>query len=120
MIRLSQITMPVGHSMEALEQKCYKLLKIAPKDVKSFQIVKQSIDARKKPDIIFSYVIDIACDKEDRVLKQSRVKQAEIIGKEAYRFPTGGSNPFEKPIVIIGMGPAGLFCGLTAIKRTPF
>ena len=117
MIRLSQITMPVGHSMEALEQKCYKLLKIAPKDVKSFQIVKQSIDARKKPDIMFSYVIDIACDKEAKVLKQSHVKQAEIIGKEAYRFPAGGSKPLEKPIVIIGMGPAGLFCGYMLAKH---
>ena len=117
MIRLNQVTMPVGHSQEALKQKCYKLLKISSKDVKSFQIIKQSIDARKKPDIVFSYVIDIACDKEEKVLKQSRVKQAEIIKKETYRFPTGGSKPLEKPIVIIGMGPAGLFCGYMLAKH---
>ena len=117
MIRLSQITMPVGHSMEALKQKCYKLLKITPKDVKCFQIVKQSIDARKKPDIMFSYVIDVACAQEARVLKQSRVKQAEITEKEAYRFPTGGNKPLEKPIVVIGMGPAGLFGGYMLAKH---
>ncbi len=116
MIRLSQITMPVGHSVEALEQKCYKLLKISPKDVKKFQIVKQSIDARKKPDIMFSYVVDVACEKEAKVLKQSRVKQAEIITKEIYQFPKHGNKLLNKPIVIVGMGPAGLFCGYMLAK----
>lgn len=116
MIRLSQITMPVGHTKEALQQKCCRLLKISMKDIQSFRIVKQSIDARKKPDIIFSYVIDIACDKEAKVLKQSRVKQAELIKKEVYRFPKSGEKPLEKPIVVIGMGPAGLFCGYMLAK----
>ena len=117
MIRLNQITMPVGHSMEALEQKCYKLLKITAKDVKSFQIVRQSIDARKKPDILYSYVIDISCENEAKILRQSRVKQAEIIAKEVYRFPKPGKKALQKPIVIIGMGPAGLFCGYMLAKH---
>lgn len=111
MIRLNQITMPVGHSMEELQQKCCKLLKISPKDIKSFQIVKQSIDARKKPDIIYSYLVDIQCNKEAQVLKQSRAKNAELVPREIYRFPAGGSKLLKQPIVIIGMGPAGLFCG---------
>jgi uncharacterized FAD-dependent dehydrogenase len=75
MIRLNQITMPVGHSVEELQQKCLKALKLSSKDLKSFTIVKQSIDARKKPDIIFSYVVDIGCPKEAQVLKQSKVKK---------------------------------------------
>ena len=116
MIRLSQITMPVGHSLEALQQKCYKLLKISPKDVQRFRIVKQSIDARKKPDIIFSYVIDISCDKEAKVLKQSHLKQAELIKMETYRFPQSGEKLLKQPVVIIGMGPAGLFCGYMLAK----
>lgn len=111
MIRLNQITMPVGHSMEALEQKCYKLLRISREEVEKFTIVKQSIDARKKPDIIFSYVIDIACNKEAKVIKQCKGVQAELINPVTYRFPQCGDKPLKKPIVIIGMGPAGLFCG---------
>ncbi len=117
MIRLSQVTMPVGHSMEALQAKCCKLLKIAPKDMQSFRIVKQSIDARKKPDIIFSYMIDIACDREAKVLKNSRLKQAELIKKQTYHFPQRGEKLLQKPIVIIGMGPAGLFCGYMLAKH---
>lgn len=117
MIRLSQITMPVGHSMEALQQKCCKMLKLSPKDIRSFQIVKQSIDARKKPDIIFSYMVDIECNKEAQVLKQSRTKNAELVSKEVYKFPVSGIKTLKKPIVIIGMGPAGLFCGYMLAKH---
>lgn len=117
MIRLSQITMPVGHSVEALQQKCCKVLKISSKDMKRFTIVKQSIDARKKPDIIFSYVVDIECNKEEQVLKQSRAKNAELVAREHYHFPKNGTQPLKKPIVIIGMGPAGLFCGYMLAKH---
>ncbi len=117
MIRLSQITMPVEHTHEALVQKCCKLLKIPTSEIKSFRIVKQSIDARKMPDIIYSYVIDIGCRNESKVLVKSRVKQAELVEKQVYHFPKSGSTPLKKPIVIIGMGPAGLFCGYMLAKH---
>ncbi len=116
MIRLNQITMPVGHSVEELQQRCLKTLKLSPKDLKSFTIVKQSIDARKKPDIIFSYVVDIVCSKEAQVLKQSKVKNAELIQPEVYAFKVSGEKILQKPIIIIGMGPAGLFCGYMLAK----
>ena len=117
MIRLSQITMPVGHSKEALLQKCSKLLKLSVGDIRELRIVKQSIDARKKPDIVYSYVIDIVCDKEAKVLKGSRLKQAEVVKETIYRFPESGAKQINKPIVIIGMGPAGLFCGYMLAKH---
>ena len=117
MIRLSQITMPVGHTHEALVQKCCKALKITAGEMKEFRIVKQSVDARKMPDIIYSYVVDISCDKEAKVLAKSRLRQAELIEKQVYRFPKGGEVPLTKPIVIIGMGPAGLFCGYMLAKH---
>lgn len=117
MIRLSQITMPVGHSMEALKQKCFKLLNIPQEAVQSFTIVKQSVDARKKPDIFYSYVVDIACEKEAKILKRSRCRQAEWIPKEVYCFPKGGTQPLTESVVIIGMGPAGLFCGYMLAKH---
>ena len=32
--------------------------------------------------------------------------------EKSYRFPQPGSEPLNHPPVIIGTGPAGLFCGL--------
>ncbi len=117
MIRLSQITMPVGHTHEALVQRCCKALKISAGDIKEFRIVKQSIDARKMPDIVYSYVVDVACDKEAKVLAKSRLKQAELIEKQTYHFPKTGKKHMDKSILIIGMGPAGLFCGYMLAKH---
>lgn len=117
MIRLSQITMPIEHSMEALQQKCCKILKITAKDIKSFTIVKQSIDARKKPELFFSYVVDIECFKEAQIYKKSHAKQAELITKQTYQFPKSGTETLKHPVVIVGMGPAGLFCGYILAKH---
>lgn len=117
MIRLSQITMPVGHSEEALRQKCCKLLKLASGQLCGFRIVKQSIDARKKPELLFSYVIDITCADEQRIFKQCRAKNIELLEKEVYHFPKSGTKSLKQPIVIIGMGPAGLFCGYMLAKH---
>ncbi len=117
MIRLTQVTLPVGHTQEELKQKCLKLLKISPQDLNGFEIIKQSIDARKMPDIFYSYVVDIACNNEKKVISASRCKQAELLKKQKYQFPKAGEIPLRKPIVIIGMGPAGLFCGYMLAKH---
>lgn len=117
MIRLNQITLPVGHSYDELVQKSYKLLQVSASDVFSFQIVKRSIDARKKPDILYSYTIDIACQKEDRVFKKCKYKYAEKYNTAPYRFPVLADEHFDKKIVIVGMGPAGLFCAYMLAKH---
>lgn len=117
MIRLSQITMPVGHSREALEQKCYKLLRIAKSDVTSFTIVKQSIDARKKPDIFYSYTVDVVCINETKVFHKCKLKQAELIKPVTYKFPAFAGDDYAKKIIIVGMGPAGLFCAYELAKH---
>ncbi len=117
MIRLSQINMPLNHSMEALEQKCYQLLHISQNEIQGFSIVKQSIDARKKPNIIYSYVVDIACQNEAKILKRSKLKNAELIQPVIYQFPAKAASDFSKKIVIIGMGPAGLFCAYILAKH---
>lgn len=118
MIRLNQITMPIEHSMEALEQKCYKLLQISKDHVTQFSIVKKSIDARKKPDLFFSYVIDIACLNEASIIKKSKVKNAEFYEPVSYEFPILDiTKKPSNPIIVIGMGPAGLFCAYMLAKH---
>ena len=56
MIRISQLKLPVGHTTEALEKKICQQLKIKKEELSSWQIVRRSLDARKKPDLKFSTV----------------------------------------------------------------
>lgn len=117
MIRLNQISLPVGHSYEQLVQKCYKTLQVSHQDVTQFEIIKRSIDARKKPELFYTYAIDIACKNEDKILKKCKYKYAEKSNTIPYVFPPVKGPDLTKKVVIVGMGPAGLFCAYMLAKH---
>ena len=60
MIRINQLKMPLGHSRQELLEKAARLLGIPGSEIERLNLVKQSIDARKKPDIMYSYIVDVA------------------------------------------------------------
>lgn len=111
MIRINQIKMPLSHTLEAVIKKTAAILHVKREDILSFHVAKKSIDARKKPEIFIIYAADVEVKNEDRLLcrvKGTQIKKAE---ENTYRFPMpGGKRPLNRPI-IIGTGPAGLFCG---------
>lgn len=107
MLRISQLKLPITHTKEELEQKIRKILRL-PK-TPSYTILRRSVDARKKPELFFQYSIDVAVEKEDQVYKRCDRKQVMRVEKTEYHFPVRGYQGKERP-VIIGAGPAGLFC----------
>ena len=115
MIRIQQINIRPGQGEEELRKKAAKLLKIKPSDIEDFHIVKRSLDARKKPEIFYSYTVDVALREEQRVWKNSRCAQAQIVTEKPYCFPKSDKLPEERPVVV-GTGPAGLFCAYFLAK----
>ena len=84
-----------------------------------FEIVRESLDARKKPELYYNLVIDLYVEKEEAVFKFcEKKKKADIIRikKEQYKFPPLGTKKTEYSPVIVGLGPAGLFCGYYLAK----
>ena len=112
MIRITQLKLPIEHKKQELYEKTAKLLRIAPSEIKQLKIVKQSVDARKKEQILFIYTIDVEVAKEQQILKKVKNNQVSQVKEVPYQFPSGGEEPLKHPPVIIGSGPAGLFCGL--------
>lgn len=154
MIRIQQLKLPVSHSEEDLRQAIYQSLRLFPQTAGkrrgqqpdlSFEIVRQSIDARKKPDIYYVYTVDVICAQEDQILRRNKAKTISRIIPKEYRFPYAADDrwddgasraverhrgegpgqmslmpgkespsrqPIRRPPVIVGTGPAGLFCGL--------
>ena len=51
MIRIHQIKLPITHTQEDLKKKIGKILRISVSEIREVKIVKQSTDARKKPQI---------------------------------------------------------------------
>ena len=113
MIRINQVKVRPGHSEEQLKRKAADCLKIPVSDIYDVKIVRQSIDARKKPDIFYTYTLNVKVKKEEKILKHFHGKE-NLVAKaedETYRFPDPGKKHLKEPVVIVGMGPAGLFCG---------
>lgn len=110
MIRIQQLKMPLAHSEEDLLKKTAKKLKIQGREILSLQIIRQSIDARQKPDLKYVYTIDIEIENEGKILKKVNDKNIMLTKKQKYYFPAPGQKQLTHRPVIIGSGPAGLFC----------
>lgn len=112
MIRIRQLKLPVSHSQKDLETKILKMLRIKREMLLSYSIIKQSIDARKKPDIYYVYVIDVKLKNESIVKKIRSGNVSSIKEEKTYTLEPSGNIPLKHRPVIVGTGPAGLFCGL--------
>lgn len=113
MLRVNQITIKTDHSPEQLKRKAAEALHVPVGDILSLSIRRRSVDARKKPEIFYSYALDVSVRNEAKVLHRFQGKENRVcrVAESRYAFPNPGSKPLKDPVVIVGMGPAGLFCG---------
>ena len=127
MIRIQQLNLEIPHfqteeeyneyQKKQLEKKIIKLLKINSKDLESWNVVRRSLDARKKPVLFYSYIVDVCTKNETEILKKCKLKNVSAITEKEYEFPkVHNPKEFTRPI-IVGLGPAGLFCGYYLAKQ---
>lgn len=117
MIRVNQVKVPLSHEQEDILYKTAAILRIAPEKILSWQIVRKSIDARKKPEITVVYSVDVCVASQDKVLARCKSSQVQAVNDKAYAFPDEGTDELAYKPVIIGTGPAGLFCGYLLAKH---
>lgn len=120
MIRVNQIRLSPDcrDRQTALLKKAAKLLRIAPSEILGLSIVRKSLDARKKPEIFAVYTVDVKVADEKAVFQKFRGRDGQVcLTKESvYRFPAAVKTLPDKRPVIVGCGPAGLFCGYMLAK----
>lgn len=112
MIRVNQLKLPVEHKQEDLKKKAARALRITPEQIERLEIRRRSLDGRKKPELFYSYTVDIKTAREEQVLHRAKNSQAAICREKPYTFPKPGEEKLFSPPVIAGAGPAGLFAGL--------
>ena len=117
MLRIPQLKLHIHHTETELRLAVKKELKL-PHDNFSYTIKKRSIDARKKQELHFVYAIDVALSEkeEQRLLAKSKGKLLPA-PKEDYSFVPYGTKPMKHRPVVIGAGPAGLFCAYFLAKN---
>ena len=117
MIRVNQVKLPVSHSEADLRKKTAKMMGVSADQIQSVELVRQSLDARKKPDLYYLYALDVAvAGKEAAIVKRARSVNVQIRKEEAYRLPDPGIEPLRERPVIVGFGPAGMFAALTLAR----
>lgn len=114
MIKLSQIHVPIKHTEADIRNAAAKLLRVSVSEIREMKILKQSIDARKKQEIGYSYAVAVSVNQEERLLR----KGFESHKPKQYRYQVTGTKLLKNRPVVIGAGPAGLFAAYLLAKES--
>ncbi|MBE6115770.1 MAG: hypothetical protein E7187_02960 [Erysipelotrichaceae bacterium] len=110
MLRIENIKVFEDLNNQELYVKALKKAGILQKDVREIKIAKKAIDARDKNNVHYLYSFDVTVSDENKYPKLKRVKPYP--GIRVSRNRRSQLSP-----VIVGAGPAGLFCALTLIDN---
>lgn len=111
MYRLENVRIYEDLSEEDVLKKACNKYKINIKDIKEFSIFKKSIDARNKENIHYNYTIDIEYSGN------KTLKNVKEVQKEDFNLNIEIKRKSTKKPVIVGAGPAGLFCALILVQN---
>lgn len=108
---ITQIKLNVGYKKEDILNYLFKHLKIKQDEIKDIEIVKESIDSRKKPNIFYS--LNIALDVvDDAKHKVKNLKDYQLDKTGLTYSPLKLQNKQISRPIIVGFGPSGMFAGL--------
>lgn len=116
MLLIQQVKCPIGHSKEDLQKKIASVLRVPVNSVSRFSILRKSIDARKKPELCYSYSIVVEHPNEKAILAHNKNSNINLYKPVTYEFSTGILSERKDRPIIVGSGPAGLFCAYTLAK----
>lgn len=110
MIKIDQLKLDISAKDNQIKNAIVKKLRIDASAIKSYKILKRSIDARKKPDLYFVYsvVVDLDNSLESKILKKfTKDNNVNTYKPKTYILPS--LNKSKGRPVVVGAGPAGLF-----------
>lgn len=112
---LRNLALHLGEGDECLKGQLLDRYSLAPDELATFCVVRKAIDARKKQHVKFIYTVEFALRDEGGFWREHHTDHdLEII--PAKRRPIFQRLTNERRIMIVGMGPAGIFAGLRLLE----
>ncbi|MBR4134933.1 MAG: FAD-binding protein [Bacteroidales bacterium] len=106
-IKVTNIRTPVTAQPD-LRAKVCRMLRLDPSEISDFRILRQAVDARKKPNVFYDYQISMEVPDGRQDLLQSA--QVSLLPEAVPMHYLTWSYP-HRPVVV-GFGPAGMFATL--------
>jgi len=110
---INNLRLPYYSGLEELKKLAAGKLNVRVDDIEKFRIIKESTDARRKPDVSRVYSIAAEIDNS-AALKRAIAKSSDIRAEEEApkeELMSGSKRLSSRPVVV-GSGPAGIFAAL--------
>jgi len=114
LIRIQNIRVPLDYTDEQLQHIIGRKLHIPLNQIKSVQLRKKSVDARKKDNITFLLTVDVKAEGENKILRVLS-KDKDIAKATNLKYQVRICHTQQRP-VIVGFGPAGMFASYVLAK----
>ena len=121
MIRIQNVSIAFDDKC-SLKELAAKRLNLAPQDIREVLIVRKAIDARRfhGAPIRFVYILDVVVNGNEKKLlarfkKDKNIQQAKLEAPE--KLPVHNLAGDERPPVVVGFGPAGMFAALALARH---
>ncbi len=111
MIRIQNLSLPLDFGPEELKRKASKMLGVSASALGAVRLLRQSVDARKKNDVRYVCSVGVELNGAAKLVERLHDGNVSLWDPQPYVFP-GVKRSSPLPPVVVGMGPAGLFCAL--------
>ena len=109
-LRIREIPLRLGEDEQTLQERVAKRVGLVTVDLIDFKIVRRGIDARKKPDVLRVYEVEFKCRDESALI--AKQKKSGLVQVESLPVLPSYSRGRKARVLVVGMGPAGLFAAL--------
>lgn len=116
-IRINNLSLGLDDDIKLLKKKASKKLRISVDEIKSFKIVRESIDARNKDNIKLTYAIEIEHKDEEKLVNRVHDNDVRIDNSKYEPDVEPGNEVLNHRPVVVGLGPAGLFSALMLAQK---
>ena len=111
MIKVSAVRLPIDYNNDDIKHALQKRLNVKERDIVSFELLKLSIDARKKDDIFYTASLAVSLKNEDNVSYDKYIRAPRSLDELGLDMVKKDAR-----VTIVGSGPAGLFSALLLSK----
>lgn len=116
-IRINNIVLGLDDDIEVVKKRVSKKLKVSIDEIENFKIIKESLDARNKNNIKFTYAVEVNHKNEKKIVDRLHDNNVRIDDTKYDPDVEPGNEKLNSRPVVVGLGPAGLFAALMLAEK---